>query len=84
MNLFDFQLLPYHEKIDTLYEQGVYLGKRKMDDLTVLLYQLDGYYIEIFYKKHRCYVTKVNVFSSTSLLDPYLDQIAVEPFVYTK
>jgi hypothetical protein len=59
MKLCDFQLLSRHEKIDILYEQGVYLGKRKEGASSVLLYQLDSFYIEVFYKKHRCYVTRL-------------------------
>ena len=83
MKLFDFQLLSEKEKIDLLYEQGVYLGKRKDGLLSVLLYQLDSFYVEVFYKKHRCYVQRLHCFGSTSLLDPYLDQIDVEHLVYT-
>jgi hypothetical protein len=50
MKLCDFQLLSRHEKIDILYEQGVYLGKRKEGASSVLLYQLDSFYIEVFIK----------------------------------
>jgi hypothetical protein len=84
MTLFDFQLLRQNEKVDVLYEQGVYIGKRKQGEATVLLYQLDSFYVEVFYKKYRCYVTKLHCFSSTSLLDPYLHQIDVESLVYTQ
>lgn len=77
MTLFDFQLLEDSEKIDVLYEEGVYIGKRKDGNRTVLLYQLESFYVEVFYRKHRRYVTRVHCFSSTALLDPYLEQIPV-------
>ncbi len=77
MTLFDFKLLENSEKIDVLYEQGVYIGKRREGNGTVLLYQLESFYVEVFYKKHRRYVARVHCFSSTALLDPYLEQIHV-------
>jgi len=84
MTLFDFQLLPENEKIELLYKQGVYIGKRKEGTVTVLLYQLNSFYAEVFYKKYRCYVTKIHCFSSTAFLDPYLTEIDVESLVYTQ
>lgn len=81
MTLFDFQLLPDADKIDLLYNQGVYLGKRKQNDVTILLFQVEGFYVEVFYKKYRKYVSRIYCFGSTSLLDPYLEQIDVEHLV---
>lgn len=83
MTLFDFQLLSQNEKIDLLYEQGVYIGKRKEEGLTVLLYGLESFYVEVFYKKYRCFITRVHCFNSTVFIEPYLDQIDVEHLVYT-
>lgn len=83
MKLFDFQLLPDDEKIDILYRKGVYIGKRKEGTLSVLLYQLDSFYVEVFYRKHRSYVLRLKCFSSMSLLDPYLSQINVEQIIYS-
>lgn len=81
MMMFDFQLLPDTEKIERLYEEGVYIGKRKEGGQSLLLYQLESFYVEVFYKKHRRFVTRVHCFSSTALLDPYLEQIHVEHLV---
>jgi len=84
MNLFDFQLLPHSEKVDILYDHGVYIGKRKEKNQTVILYQLEGFYVEVFYKKYRCFVTRMHCFSSTILLEVYLEQINVEHLIYTQ
>ena len=81
MTLFDFQLLDNSEKMDLLYEQGVYIGKRKETDQSILLYQVESFYVEVFYKKHRRFVSRLHCFSSTALLDPYLEQIHVEHLV---
>ena len=82
MNLLEFKLLSLDEKISQLYEHGVYIGKCKRQGNSVLLYQLENFYVEVFYTKHRCYVSRLHCFTSTALLDPYLDEIDVDHLVY--
>jgi len=81
MTLFEFQLLSMHDQVNVLYEQGVYIGKRKADKLTVLLLQLDSFYVEVFYRKYRHDIIKIRCSLSTCILDPYLGQIEVEYLV---
>jgi hypothetical protein len=81
MKLFDFQLLELDEKLELLHRQGIYVGKRKEDGLCFLLYQLDCFYVEVCYRFYRRQVMQVKSFSSTTVLDPYLDQINVEALV---
>lgn len=83
MKLFDFKLLSQREQVDLLYSQGVYIGKKKQGTTVILLYQVDSFYVEIYYSKYRCHVLCVRCFTCTLRLDPYLDQIDVEPFVNT-
>ncbi|MES2881505.1 MAG: hypothetical protein V4676_05105 [Bacteroidota bacterium] len=84
MNLFDFKLLGDTEKLEILYRCGVYVGKRRKEHKTVLLYQLEGFYVELFYQKHRCVVSHLYCFSSALRIDPYLDQVNVEAIILTK
>jgi hypothetical protein len=81
MTLYEFKLLTDNEQLNLLYEQGVYIGKRKIDNETVLLYQLDSFYVELFYIKYRCYVRRLHCFHSTVFLDPYLESIKIEQWV---
>jgi hypothetical protein len=81
MKLLEYQLLPLREQINVLYVDGVYIGKRKEENLTVLLYQIDSFYVEVYYRKYRCYVSRLRCFTSTVFLDPYLEQIDVEYLV---
>ncbi|MGZ3838086.1 MAG: hypothetical protein ACXVMS_14455 [Flavisolibacter sp.] len=83
MTLFDYQLLTQNEQIELLYEHGVYIGKQKDGELTALLFGLESFYVEVYYKKYRCLITKLHCFSSTALIEPYLDQIDVEHLMYT-
>ena len=81
MTLYEFKLLSDREQLDLLQDQGTYIGKRKERALTLLLFQLEGFYIEIWYQKHRFHILRVRCFSSTLLLEPYLDQIDIEQSV---
>ena len=78
MTLLEFQLLNTREQISILYKHGVYIGKRKQAHLTILLYQVESFYIEVVYQMYRRYVAKIKCTESTAVLDPYLEQIDVE------
>ena len=78
MTLIEFQLLHTPDQISILYKQGVYIGKRKQGHLTILLYQVESFYIEVVYEMYRRYIAKIKCSDSTDILDPYLEQIEVE------
>ena len=81
MTLNDFLPLPHEEKIHLLYHQGVYIGKRKMAATTIVLYQLEGFYAEVFYFRYRRTIEDISCFSGTARLDPYLTDISIELLV---
>jgi hypothetical protein len=81
MNLYEFELLSEHEQVEVLYNKGVFLGKRKVGEFSVVLYQVDAFYIEILYKKYRYYINRTRCFTSTKLLDPYLIQVDINDLV---
>ena len=81
MTLCDFLLLPDNDKAALLYEHGVYIGKRKLGRSTVLLYQLEGFYAEVYYRQYRRHIERFGCFADTARLDPYLAQIDVEHLV---
>ncbi len=81
MTLRDFTLLNDKEKISLLYVHGVYVGKRKIGKTTTILYQLEGFYAEVFYRSYRRYVERICCFEETTRLDPYLTEIHVEHLV---
>jgi hypothetical protein len=77
MTISDFSLLKLTDQLTFLYEEGVYLSKRKSGKLTVILYQLQGAYIEIFYTKYRRVVHHIRFSESPDVLDPYLESIEI-------
>ena len=83
MKLSQFHQLTFDEKVHTIYDHGVYIGKRKREGYTILLYQVAGFYVEVVYKKYRYVILNLESFDSTELLQPYLDAIDLEALVYT-
>jgi hypothetical protein len=81
MRLHDFIRLTQKEQVTLLYEQGVYIGKRKQGNLVVVLYQLEGFYAEVFYRTYRRVIDRISCFSGTARLDPYLTGMDVEHLV---
>lgn len=81
MTLFDFKLLDYSEQVNLLHTEGVFVGKRKVSEYTVILFQLQTFYIEVYYTKYRKLIHHFNCGESTQMLNPYLEQIDVEDLV---
>ena len=77
MTISDFSLLKLTDQLALLYAEGVYLCKRKTGKMTVLLFQFQNAYIEIFYTKYRRVVHHIRYSESTEILDPYLGSIAI-------
>ncbi len=72
MTIKDFSTLCREEQIEHLYEHGVYIGKHLNGRQPIILYQLDSFYVEIFYTKYRQVIDRLNCFTSVEKLDPYL------------
>ena len=78
MRFKDYNSLSDSEKIDVLYDHGVYIGKRTIGTTVVLLYQLGSFYVEVYYKLYRRFIRRIHSFISTDFLDPYLQQIEID------
>jgi hypothetical protein len=78
MTVTDFTTLALPDQLEFLYAEGVYLAKRKTADQTIILYQLNQLYIEIFYKKYRRVVNNIRCSNSMDILCPYLENIPIE------
>lgn len=81
MKLSEFKLLADTDKIETLYREGSYIGKRKIHGCILVLYQYEGFYVEIFYHKYRTSISSIQCFTSIARLDPYLDQMDINNLV---
>lgn len=77
MTLYNFKLLTEHEQAEAVWEHGVHIGTRYLLFQTVALYQLEGFYAEVFYCQNENRILKIRSFLSTHCLEPYLRQIDV-------
>ena len=77
VTILTFESLQYNSKIQLLYDEGVYIGKRRLNGLTAVLYQVESFYVEIFFMLYRTRIKSFRVTESTHILNPYLDQVEV-------
>ena len=80
LSLADFRNLPESLQFEILHKHGVYVGKRKLENQTIVLFQLHGFYVEVYYKQYRKTIERILTSDSAELLQPYLDQINIRDF----
>jgi hypothetical protein len=77
LSLTEFIDLPQELQFEVLHKHGVYVGKRKADKQTIVLFQLHGFYVEVYYRQYRKIIDHVITSDNADILQPYLDQINV-------
>lgn len=77
VGILEFKELSISHQLDLLHADGVYVGKRRVDHFHVILFQLNGFYVEVFYKEYRKEIDHLTCSVLTDILHPYLDQINV-------
>lgn len=77
MNINLFQLLDRKRQMKTIWEQGVLIGKRSTIFCSIELYQIEGFYAEVFYEKEEHIFILLKSFDTTDQLTPYLNQIRI-------
>jgi hypothetical protein len=80
LSLTEFKDVPQNVQFEVLHKHGVYVGKRKIDKQTVVLFQLHGFYVEVYYKQYRKVIDRLAISDSTDILLPYLDQVSIKGF----
>lgn len=75
MTLYEFNLLPQPEQYSILWKVGEFLTNRSEENVTYALYQVTGFYVELEYHQDENKLLKMKTFSSTTPLEPYLQQI---------
>jgi hypothetical protein len=77
MTLYQFNVLSESEQAATLWEIGIYLTDREDHIFKYALYQLEGFYVEVWYHKEFNAIQRLRSFSSVSQLEPYLKRIDI-------
>jgi hypothetical protein len=78
MNLYAFKALEEFEQFEILFDKGVLLLDRNDKSCSYLLYQVDGFYIEIKHELNHDAISGLRSFGSTDLLEPYLESMEIE------
>ncbi len=78
IRLEEFQILPIRKQLDNLHKDGVHVGKRIVDGKTAILYQIGGFYAEVYYHSYRKEVEKIILSSDVFIVKPYLSQVSVK------
>jgi hypothetical protein len=76
MTIYDFHLLDEMEQAEAVWS-GVHIGEREDEEHKISLYQIEAFYVEVFYHKEYEVTRKMRAFVSTTLLEPYLDKISL-------
>lgn len=65
---------------EVVLKKAVLVAERKVPEFLILLYQLDGFYAELYYHPLTNEVAWVKSFTSTKELEPYLTDILLPDF----
>jgi len=56
---------------------GTHIGERFDEEHSILLYQIDGFYVEAYYHREYNVIRRFRRFSSVTQLEPYLNSISI-------
>jgi len=76
MTLSEFRALDEIEKQAAIW-QGVHVGTRYDEHHSILLFQVDSFYVEVFYHRELSIIRRYRPFARTEPLYPYLRQIDI-------
>jgi hypothetical protein len=51
------------------------IGERSVDEHTILLYQIDSFYVEVYYHRVNNVISRMRSFSNPDQLEPYMVDI---------
>jgi len=80
MHFNEFLQLNETEQVELLWYNGEQIGRRKEDDYLILLYQVEGFYVEVFYhRKERVIKRYMSFDCNDTRLNIYLEKIDITP-----
>ncbi|MFL5772563.1 MAG: hypothetical protein ACJ75F_05365 [Flavisolibacter sp.] len=75
MHFFDFILLREDEQLEMLWYNGEQIGRRRHNEFLIQLYQVEGFYVEVYYNTKYREIEKYLSFECTDKLEPYIRDI---------
>ena len=80
MTLYQFKTLDEEEQYNTVWNNGVLIAGRTSKEDKFLLYQIDGFYVELKYDVNINKIVELRSFGNASRLEPYLISIPLPSF----
>ena len=77
MTIDNFQALSLKTQRDVVLNRGIQLAEKQTSDYNSVLYDINGFYAELYYPPESDKVLWVNSFDATDELDFYLQDIDV-------
>ncbi|RYF87058.1 MAG: hypothetical protein EON98_01710 [Chitinophagaceae bacterium] len=77
MTLSQFAIQTKDQQIETIKKHGCFLYVRNEAGVDIILYQLDGFYIEVFFEAEAKEKIAIRPFDDTASLDIYLQEINI-------
>jgi hypothetical protein len=77
MNFYDFLQLDETEQVEVLWYNGEQIGRRREGEYLILLYQVEGFYVEVFYHSKLREIKRYLSFDCTERLEPYIENIDI-------
>ena len=78
MTVIQYNILPSFKQLALVWSKGVFIAKRFESDFLVMLYQIQSFYVEVYYSRFDNDVEKIYPFNNTDQLEPYLDKLDLE------
>jgi hypothetical protein len=76
MTLYEFNALDQMRQAEAVWD-GQFIDDREDQDHKILLYQVDSFYVEVYYHKQQNAIKRFRSFCSTDQLQPYLQRIDI-------
>jgi len=76
MKLYNFISLSMDEQAEAA-SQGVFLCEREAKPYIIFLFNVDNFYVEVFFDELQNKITRVKPFKSIRALDPYLEAVTI-------
>jgi hypothetical protein len=72
-----FNTLSKQDQQNSLLKEGIFLAEREDGPFRIMLYQLDSFYVEVYFFNLYNKVAFLQSFTDTDALEPYLEQLNV-------
>ena len=81
MTLYEFTILDETKQAQTLLERGCFLADRLYKNFSILLYQMDNFYVEVYHNLRFDIMQGMRCFEDDEALQPYLESIDISGLV---